>query len=138
MCIRDSTPGDDKLAVVEAGHRRVVLIARGVAVDRKRITQDLGIAIEALADDAVTGGVVRILRTVRFPGNNEAAIAQSGDRWVGLIIMRVGADQELTTQGFAAIGIKKFERAQITVPVPNTTLVPNFSASEPPNTCRTM
>ena len=82
-----------------------MLIARGVAVDRKRITQDLGIAIEALADDAVTGGVVRILRTVRFPGNDEAAVAEPRDRRVVLIIMRVGADQELTTKGFAAVGI---------------------------------
>ena len=98
-------PGHDKVAAAEIGHRRRVLIARSVAVDRKRITQDLGIAIEALADDAVTGGVVRILRAVRFPGNEEAAVAEPRDRRVVLIVMRVGADQELTAKGFAAVGI---------------------------------
>ena len=58
-----------------------------------------------MADDAVTGGVVRILRAVRFPGNDEATVAKPRDRWVVLIVMRVGADQELTTKSFAAVGV---------------------------------
>ena len=100
------TPGHNKVTAAKIRHRWMMLVTRRVTVDSKLIAQHLSIAIKTLANDAVTGGVVRILRAVRFPGNDEATVAQPRNRWLALVIMRIGIDPELLTKGFAAVGIE--------------------------------
>ena len=102
-------PGHDEVAAAQFRHRRVVLVIGGVTVDRKCVALNLAIAVEALADNAVPRRIAGIPVTVGFPGNDETAVAQSGNRWMGLVIVRIGGelpvDPELFTKRLTAIGI---------------------------------
>ena len=103
-------PGHNKVTAAKIRHRWMMLVTRRVTVDSKLIAQHLSIAIKTLANDAVASiiviGNVAISCAVRFPGNDEATVAQPRNRWLALVIMRIGIDPELLTKGFAAVGIE--------------------------------
>ena len=84
-------PSDDKAAVEQGRNIRLCLLTRGVGVGLELITVRAAIGVEALAVDAVA----RAILTAGFPGNDEAAVGEVGNRWVILVVARMGIDLEL-------------------------------------------
>ena len=110
-------PGDDKAAVQQGRNIRLCLLTRGVAVGLELITVRAAIGVEALAIDAVA----RAILTAGFPGNDEAAVGEVGNRRVVLVVARIGVDLELgairIAVGIEALAVNTVVAVAVTIGV---------------------
>ena len=86
-------PGDDKTAVAEAGHRWLILRARGIRVEPELFADRRTRAGEQLAADIRPRAAV--MTTAVLPGDHIAAVHKAGYRRISLIRRLPGIDLKL-------------------------------------------
>ena len=93
-------PGNDETAVIERRHRRMYLITGRIGVDPELGAGRCAVGIITLTIDTVVGAPCILV--TRMPGDDKAAVGQTGHVGIFLDVIGIAVDQDLRTLGNAA------------------------------------
>ena len=91
------TPGDDKAAILQSDHFRIILARTGIAVHAKLFTNRINCSIINLPPNIPTGAAA--MATAIHPGHNKAAIFKGTDRWHPLFRRSIAVYLKLLAKG---------------------------------------